>query len=110
MCGVSRGRNFGNPVPVSLLDKPGRGNRPIGITPLLAALYLQSHGDITTEWEDRRMNFWEDAVRGSSALMAGLQGRMLDECAVALGQPTLGIHWDLEKFHACLLFPSDASY
>ena len=84
------GVQYGNPIPVSLLDKPGGGDRPIGITPLLAALYLKSHGDITTEWDTRKMNFWEDAVKGSSALMAGLHRRLLDECAVALGQSNPG--------------------
>ena len=63
----------------------------------MSALYLKFQGDITTEWEDTRMKFWEDAVRGSSAIRAGLHRRLLDECAVAAGLPTLAIYWDLEN-------------
>ena len=67
-------------------------------TPLLAALFLKNLSDIVLLWEDERMNFWEDAVRGSSALQAGLRRRLQDECAVALGQDTASIFWDLAKF------------
>ena len=44
------------------------------------------------------MHFWEDAIKGSSALLAGLRRRLQDECAVALGQDTASIYWDIEKF------------
>ena len=70
------------------------GGRPIGVTPLPAALFLKNLSDIVLLWEDD----WEDAVRGSSALQAGLRRRLLDECAVALGQDTASIFWDLAKF------------
>ena len=73
-------------VPISLIPKPDGGDRPIGVTPLLGALFLKSHSDVITEWEDSRMTFWEDAVKGSSALQAGLRRRLQDECTVALGQ------------------------
>ena len=45
------------------------------------------------------MNFWEDAVKGSGALHAGLKRRLQDECAIALGQHTASIFWDLERFY-----------
>ena len=45
------------------------------------------------------MNFWEDAVKGSSALKAGLFRRLLSECAVLVGKETVSIYWDLEKFY-----------
>ena len=45
------------------------------------------------------MNFWEDAIKGSIALLAGITRRLQDECAVALGQHTASIYWDLEKFY-----------
>ena len=45
------------------------------------------------------MNFWEDAVKGSSALQAGLVMRLLDECCCTMGMTTVGIYWDLEKFY-----------
>ena len=88
---------YGNPVPVSLLDKPGGGDKPIGIIPVLSALFLKCQGEITTEWDESKMNFWEDAVKGSSALRAGLHRRLLDECAVAMGIPTLAVYWTLRN-------------
>ena len=45
------------------------------------------------------MQFWEDAVRGSSALQAGLRRRLQDECTVALGQHCASVFWDMEKFY-----------
>ena len=45
------------------------------------------------------MNFWEDAVKGSSALKAGLYRRLLDECSVLLGMETVSLFWDIEKFY-----------
>ena len=45
------------------------------------------------------MRFWEDAVKGSSALQAGLMRRLLDETTVALGMATATVFWDIEKFY-----------
>ena len=45
------------------------------------------------------MQFWEDAIKGSSALQAALRRRLMDECAVALGYETASIYWDLMKFY-----------
>ena len=45
------------------------------------------------------MHFWEDAVKGSSALQAALNRRLLDETAVALGLVTASTYWDLAKFY-----------
>ena len=64
-------------IPIGLIEKPDGGDRPIGITPVLAALYLKNqHGEIVMDWEEKRMVFWEDAIRGSSALRAGLRRRL----------------------------------
>jgi len=50
-------------------------------------------------WEESHMKFWEDAVKGSSALQAALLRRLGEECAVALGYTTSGTFWDLAKFY-----------
>ena len=42
----------GTMVRVALIPKDDGGDRPIGITPLLAALFLKSHGEFVTEWEE----------------------------------------------------------
>ena len=81
----------GTMVPVALIPKEDGGDRPIGVTPLLAALFLKSHGEFVTEWEEEHMKFWEDAVKGSSALQAGLRRRLWDECSASLGYDTASI-------------------
>ena len=45
------------------------------------------------------MKFWEDAVKGSSALKAGLDRRLMDEVAVLQGKETAAVYWDIEKFY-----------
>ena len=45
------------------------------------------------------MDFWDDAIKGSSALRAGLYRRLIDECTCALGLDTAAIYWDVEKFY-----------
>ena len=45
------------------------------------------------------MDFWEDAIKGSSALRAGLYRRLMDECTCAQSMDTASIYWDVEKFY-----------
>ena len=66
----------GSFVPVSLIPKPDGGDRPIGVTPFLCALLLKSTAWFVMEWDEREMHFWEDAIKGSSALLAGLKRQL----------------------------------
>ena len=75
-------------IPVSLIPKPDGGDRPIGVTPLMVALFFKSLTSFVLEWDEAAMDFCEDAIKGSSALRAGLYRRLQDECACALGQET----------------------
>eukprot|EP00974_Lingulodinium_polyedra_P059317 5712757-Lingulodinium_polyedra.AAC.1 len=42
---------------------------------------------------------WDSAIRGSSALRAGLMRRLLDEVAAMDSLQSLSIFWDVEKFY-----------
>ena len=75
-------------VPVSLIPKPDGGDRPIGVPPLMVALFFKSLTSFVLEWDEAAMDFGEDAVKGSSALRAGLYRRLKDERACALGAET----------------------
>ena len=86
-------------VPVSLIPKPDGGDRPIGVTPLMVALFLKSLTSFVLTWDEAAMDFWEDAIKGSSAFRAGLYRRLTDECTCALGLETASIYWDVEKFY-----------
>ena len=89
----------GSFVPVSLIPKPDGGDRPIGITPIMVALFFKSLTGFVLTWDEAAMDFWEDAIKGSSALRAGLYRRLIDECTCALGLDTAAIYWDVEKFY-----------
>ena len=69
----------------------GGGDRPIGITAALAAIFIEIYGDFVLVWDEGAMDFWEDAVRGSSSLQAGLTRRLADECAAAVGCETAAV-------------------
>ena len=86
-------------TPISLIPKPGGGLRPIGVTQLLCAIFLKSQSGFLEGWEEEHMKFWEDAVKGSSALRAGLDRRLMDEVAVLQGKETAAVYWDIEKFY-----------
>ena len=47
----------------------------------------------------RQQAFWDDAVKGSSALRAAFQRRMLDEVEATEGKASLNGYCDLEKFY-----------
>ena len=65
----------------------------------MVALFFKSLTSFVLTWDVAAMEFWEDAIKGSSALRAGLYRRLQDECACALGQDTAAIYWDVEKFY-----------
>ena len=57
------------------------------------------YGIEMTQWQEDQGAFWDDAVRGSSALQAALKRRMLDEIEThELGTSITG-YCDLEKFY-----------
>ena len=65
----------------------------------MVALFFKSLTSYVLTWDEAAMDFWEDAIKGSSALRAGLYRRLTDECTCALGLETASIDWDVEKFY-----------
>ena len=51
------------------------------------------------EWESGFIQFWDDAIKGSSALQAALRRRLADEVAVGLNRHVGAIYWDLTNFY-----------
>jgi hypothetical protein len=52
-----------------------------------------------SDWQEAQEAFWDDAVKGSSALRAALYRRMLDEMEATEGRSSLNGYCDLEKFY-----------
>ncbi len=66
---------------------------------MLYRLWARLYGDPVSEWEAARAGFWDDAVRGSSALRAAIGRALQNELALSEGLSTVAVLWDLEKFY-----------
>ena len=51
------------------------------------------------EWEQLNAGPWDAAIKGSSALRAGILSVLCDELAVRTGNDTLSTLFDMEKFY-----------
>eukprot|EP00959_Pyramimonas_sp_CCMP1952_P242672 5072272-Pyramimonas_sp.AAC.1 len=54
-------------------------------------------GDHIHEWTAEHTDFWDSAVRESSALQAALLREVCHEVAGALKVDPASLHWDMEK-------------
>ena len=81
------------------MGKPTGGSRPIALMPMLYRLYTKIRRPQIIQWELAHQGPWDAAVKGSSALRAGLLSLLRDEMAVRLGKDTLVTLWDMEKFY-----------
>ena len=95
--GVWPGHIFYNIV--VLMGKPTGGSRPIALMPMLYRLYTKIRRPQILQWELAHQGPWDAAVKGSSALRAGLLSMLRDEMAVRLGLDTLVTLCDMEKFY-----------
>ena len=71
---------------IALLDKPDGGKRPIGLLQFIYRLWSATRRNLVTTWVDQRAGFWDDAIKGSSALRAALRRLLSDELAGRYGQ------------------------
>ena len=86
-------------VLVVLIPKPKGGDRPISLVSLIFKLWEVLNACTITKWEDEKIVFWDDAVRGSSALRAAALRRLRAEAASLMGEEFTYILWDAEKFY-----------
>ena len=72
---------------VAFLGKPnGAGERPITPTGCPYAVYMARYKNETRRWDDVYHGWWDDAVKGNSALQSGLLRRIYEEVATLNGQ------------------------
>ena len=83
---------------IVLMGKPKGGSRPIALMPMLYRVWCRARRVHIDEWERQTVGGWDAAVKGSSALRASILSQMTDEAAIARGEDTLTILWDMEKF------------
>ena len=89
----------------SLLPKSEIDERPIAVAPLLYRLWCRARGHEADDWCSARAGFWDTAVRGNSALRAGIQRMLMNETNQWLQYRFAMVCWDLENFYdsICLL-------
>ena len=67
--------------------------------PMLYRIWCRARRNYIDDWEKDTAGSWDAAVKGSSALRASILSQMRDEIAVARGDDTLTVLWDMEKFY-----------
>ena len=91
---------------VVLLEKAAGGDRPITIASSFYALWSEMRSAPLAAWEREFVEFWDDAIVGSSALQVALLRRLLDEIQVRSGGFTATFFWDMEKFYDSVVIDS----
>jgi hypothetical protein len=87
-------------VLVHLVPQPGKPkDRAIGCLPMLVRLHGKLRKAYPDRWSEERAGFWDEAVRGSSALQAALKRALTDEAACLMGATAGGIYLDIQGFY-----------
>jgi len=89
---------------IPLLPKPTGGERPIVLSSTWYVLWSSVRSPRASAFEVDFVKFWDDAVKGSSALRAALMRKLLDEVASFNKETILNMFWDLEKFYDTINF------
>ena len=84
---------------IVLMGKPGGGFRPIALMPMLYRLWAKIRKVQIQEWDIEHRGPWDAAVRGSSALRAGLLSAFGDELSSLSKEEVAAILWDMDKFY-----------
>ena len=84
---------------IVLMGKNNGGVRPIALMPMLYRLWSKIRRPQVREWEDKTAGPWDAAVRGSSALRAGVLGAFFDELHSLDGDKIAAMLWDMDKFY-----------
>jgi len=83
---------------IALAPKPKGGERPITVTSIIYGVLIRLFSGTLMEWTEHHKGFWDDAVKGSSALTAALCRSAEAEIAQLQGKQTAGVFWDCETF------------
>ena len=89
---------------IALLAKPMGGDRPIALTCMFYVLWSGIRSPSIDPFEAKFVQFWDTAVKGSSALRATLERRLFDELHTLEGDIAFALYWDLETFYDSIKF------
>ena len=80
---------------IVLMGKPAGGVRPIALMAMIDRLWTKIRRPYIVQWERAHAGPWDAAIKGSSALRAGILSALNDEIAVLLGNETLSVLFDM---------------
>ena len=66
---------------------------------MIYRLWTKIRRPYIVQWERAHAGPWDAAIKGSSALRAGILSALNDDIAVLLGDYTLSVLFDMEKFY-----------
>ena len=89
----------------AVAPKPKGGDRILGQLPFFMKLWSKIRYPLSERWSSELAEFWDSAVKGSSALQAALVRRCMDECCHALSIASGTILLDIEKFYDSISIP-----
>ena len=84
---------------IVLMGKPNGGVRPIALMAMIYRLWTKIRRPYIVQWERAHAGPWDAAIKGSSARRAGMLSALNDERAAVLGDYTLSVLFDMEKFY-----------
>ena len=82
-----------------MAPKPAGGERILGMPPTIPKTRSKLRASITDQWSRSLGEFWDTAIKGSSALRAALMRALLDESAAAFGISYATLLTNVEKFY-----------
>ena len=83
----------------SFLAKSATDDRPISLTPLLYAVYVESKKPVIVDFDRAHGTWWDSAVAGNSCLREGIRRCFVSEVACLNGKHCVDTFLDLEKFY-----------
>ncbi len=84
---------------IALLPKPMGGDRPVCLASMFYILWSAARNPDVEPFEKGFVQFWDNAIKGSSALRATLERKLYDELHILEGDVAFGMYWDIEKFY-----------
>ena len=84
---------------IALLGKKKGGSRPIAILASYYGIIMKLLKCDVSDWDIRVGGRWDSALKGSSALRAGVMRALKLEVAVSQGKHCLQFLWDIEAFY-----------
>eukprot|EP00959_Pyramimonas_sp_CCMP1952_P058226 1215729-Pyramimonas_sp.AAC.1 len=83
---------------MAMLPKSIKDERATAKCPTIYRIYCKARGFDIGSWNRKHLEFWDTAVKGSSALKANLYREVCNEVALSSDMAAVCASWDRGKF------------